>query len=207
MIQNLIFDFGNVIIRFDPDHIVSQTVTDPHEHKILVEALFEQKRFESYDIGYFSPAEHKEHTRKLLPEALHEKSNRILDTWYKYLPVIDGMDQLVKDAKKAGYGVYILSNINREFLENRHKVEVLSLFDGARFSSQIQHIKPDPAIYLSLLSEYNLKAEECLFIDDRQINVNGGEALGIKGYLFDGNAQKLREFINTPADMAYKIKT
>lgn len=205
MIQNLIFDFGNVIIRFDPDYIVSQTVSDPEEHALLTEAIFEQKRFESYDIGHHSPKEHKEHTRRLLPEALHEKSDKILDTWYKYLPVICGMDKIVKDAKKAGYGVYILSNINREFLENRHKVEVLSLFDGARFSSQIQHIKPDPVIYHSLLDEYGLKAEECLFIDDRQVNIDGGEALGIKGYLFDGDAGKLREFINNEQDMAYKI--
>lgn len=205
MIQNLIFDFGNVIIRFDPEYIVSQTVSDPEERAVLTDAIFEQKRFESYDIGRFSPEEHKEHTRALLPEALHEKSDRILDTWYKYLPVITGMDQLVQDAKAAGYGVYILSNINREFLENRHKVEVLSLFDGARFSSEIHHIKPDPVIYHSLLDEYHLKAEECLFIDDRQININGGEALGIKGYLFDGDAGKLRDFINTSKNMAYKI--
>ncbi|MBQ4120438.1 MAG: HAD family phosphatase [Clostridia bacterium] len=205
MIQNLIFDFGNVIIRFDPEYIVSQTVSDPEERAILTDAIFEQKRFESYDIGLFSPEEHKEHTRRLLPEALHEKSDKILDTWYKYLPVICGMDNIVRDAKKAGYGVYILSNINREFLENRHKVEVLSLFDGARFSSEIHHIKPDPVIYQSLLDEYHLKAEECLFIDDRQININGGEALGIKGYLFDGDSKKLREFINTSEDMAYKI--
>ena len=205
MIQHLIFDFGNVIIRFDPEYIVSQTVSDPEEHKLLTDAIFEQKRFESYDIGLFSPEEHKAHTRALLPKALHEKSDHILDTWYKYLPVIEGMDKIVRDAKAAGYGVYILSNINREFLENRHKVEVLSLFDGARFSSQIHHIKPDPVIYQSLLDEYHLKAEECLFIDDRQINIDGGEALGIKGYLFDGDAGKLREFINTHKEMAYKI--
>ena len=205
MIKNLIFDFGNVIIRFDPHFIVSQTATNPEEHQILTEAIFEQKRFESYDIGFYSPEEHKEHTRALLPTALHEKTDRILDTWYQYLPVIEGMDTIVTDAKAAGYGVYILSNINREFLANRHKVEVLSLFDGARFSSQIHHIKPDPVIYQSLLEEYNLKAEECLFIDDRQINIEGGEALGIKGYLFDGNSQKLRMFINTHTDMAYKI--
>ena len=82
MIKNLIFDFGNVIIRFDPAYIVAQTVSDPEEQKILTEAIFEQKRFESYDIGHRSPDEHKEQTRALLPEYLHEKSDHILDTWY-----------------------------------------------------------------------------------------------------------------------------
>ena len=205
MIKHLIFDFGNVIIRFDPAYIVSQTTSDPAEQAILTEAIFEQKRFESYDIGHRDPEEHKADTRALLPKALHEKADHILDTWYQYLPVIEGMDKIVQDAKAAGYGVYILSNINREFLKNRHHVKVLSLFDGARFSSQIGHIKPDPVIYQSLLEEYNLKAEECFFIDDRQVNIDGGEALGIKGYLFDGDAQKLRDFINSSADMAYKI--
>lgn len=205
MIKNLIFDFGNVIIRFDPAYIVAQTVSDPEEQKILTEAIFEQKRFESYDIGHRSPDEHKEQTRALLPKSLHEKSDHILDTWYLYLPVIEGMEEIVRDAKAAGYGVYILSNINREFLNNRHHVKVLSLFDGARFSSQIGHIKPDPVIYQSLLEEYGLKAEECFFIDDRQINIDGGEALGIKGYLFDGNAKKLRDYINGCDKMAYPL--
>ena len=55
------------------------------------------------------------------------------------------------------------------------------------------------------LSAYQLKAEECLFIDDRQINIDGGKALGIQGYLFDGNAEKLREFINHHPDMAFSL--
>jgi len=205
MIRNLIFDFGNVVIRFDPEYIVSQTTKDPQEHHTLVSTIFEQIYFESYDIGLKSPEEHKNDVCERLPEALHEKARHIIDTWYQHLPIIDGMERLLNDAKAAGYRLYILSNINREFLENRHKVKILSLFDGARFSSQIHHIKPDPVIYQSLLCEYQLNAEECLFIDDRQINIDGGKALDIQGYLFDGNAEKLREFINHHPDMAFSL--
>ena len=205
MIKNLIFDFGNVVIRFDPDAIVKKTTTDPEEHALLTQVIFEQTRFESYDLGLYSPEEHKEHVCAMLPESLHEKAREILDNWFLRIPVIDGMEDIVLDAKQAGYKVYILSNINREFLENRHRVPVVALFDGARFSSQIHHIKPDPVIYHSLLDEYSLKAEECLFIDDRQINIDGGEALGIKGYLFDGDAKKLRAFINSDPNMAFSI--
>mgnify|MGYP002515127954 CR=1 FL=1 len=44
-----------------------------------------------------------------------------------------------------------------------------------------------------MLLEGNMKAEETLFIDDSEKNIAGAEAMGIKGYLFDGDVPKLRK--------------
>ena len=58
-------------------------------------------------------------------------------------------------------------------------------------------VKPHAEIYEYLLNTYKLKAEECIFIDDRLDNIEAGEKLGIKGYLFDGDAEKLRGYLKT----------
>ena len=56
-------------------------------------------------------------------------------------------------------------------------------------------VKPNAEIFEYILKKYSLKAEECVFIDDSEKNIVGCEAVGIKGYLFDGDADKLRKHL------------
>lgn len=194
MLKNLVFDFGNVVVRFDPDYMVS-TVTDIAEEKeILKRTVFNPITFELTDRGYVTLEKHISTVLPEVPTALHEKAVKLLREWYLNLPVVSGMEELLLDAKKSGYKLFLLSNINSHFGAHRNEVQILSLFDGLVLSSDIHFIKPEPEIYLHLLSKFNLKKEECLFIDDRQINIDGAEAVGIKGYLFDG-AEKLRDYL------------
>ncbi len=205
MIKNLIFDFGNVVIQFIQENIVSKVTTDPTDHALLLEAVFGKGKFEETDRGLISADEHKTITKKQLPEYLHKKADELLDVWYLDLPVTDGIVQLLKDSKRAGYNIYLLSNINIQFAENTDKVPILKLFDGIMLSSYVKFVKPEKEIYHALLNRYNLNAEECIFVDDRKINIEGGEAVGIKGYLFDGDTEKLRQYINSNNDMMFKI--
>ena len=59
-------------------------------------------------------------------------------------------------------------------------------FDGCVFSFKEGIVKPDPMIYKTLLSRYDLKAEECVFIDDTEENVRSAENLGFTGIVFNG---------------------
>lgn len=63
-------------------------------------------------------------------------------------------------------------------------------FDGFLISSKEKIVKPNPAIYKLLLNRFSLIPDECLFIDDMQINIDGAENVGIHGHRFDG-AQEL----------------
>ena len=65
--------------------------------------------------------------------------------------------------------------------------------DGKVVSYQIHAIKPEPEIYLYLLEKYNLKAEECLFFDDRAQKVEGAEKLGIQAIRVESQQQLLGE--------------
>ena len=46
-------------------------------------------------------------------------------------------------------------------------------------------VKPNKEIYLKLFENYNLKPEECFFIDDREENIKAGQILGMNGHVFD----------------------
>jgi HAD superfamily hydrolase (TIGR01509 family) len=58
-------------------------------------------------------------------------------------------------------------------------------------------VKPNADIYLYLLDKYGLDPAECMFVDDRLDNIEVGEAVGIKGYLFDGDLEKLLEYLKS----------
>ena len=49
---------------------------------------------------------------------------------------------------------------------------------GGVYSYQEKLIKPDPEIFKILLNKYNLKANECLFIDDKLENIESAKTLG-----------------------------
>ena len=89
--------------------------------------------------------------------------------------------ELVRRLKNHGYCVYYLSNIPQDVLDLLRDRGVLDGFDGGVASCEVHVNKPDPKIYKALLDKYSLKAEECVFIDDRLENVQAAFALGFAG--------------------------
>ena len=60
--------------------------------------------------------------------------------------------------------------------------------------SEEKLLKPQKEIYERLFEKFNIKPEECYFIDDLQLNIDGAAACGMKGYCFaDGNVEKLQK--------------
>ena len=100
----------------------------------------------------------------------------------------------VHELKKAGYRIYLLSNYSEDlFTKHTKGASFLNDIDGKVVSYQIHEIKPNPEIYLYLLNKYNLKADQCLFFDDREQNVEGAEKLGIHAIRVESQEQLLGE--------------
>jgi putative hydrolase of the HAD superfamily len=62
-------------------------------------------------------------------------------------------------------------------------------------SSTCGYTKPHREICEHICTKFSLIPEECIFIDDRKDNIEGAEAFGINGYVFDGNAVRLKEYL------------
>ena len=108
------------------------------------------------------------------------------ETWTKYL-------------KEQGHNLYILSNYSRYMLDGTKQNEMpfLKYMDGVIFSCDVNQMKPDIEIYQTLLSKFNLKAEETLFIDDRAENCQGAEKAGIHTIQFKDLKQAAKEMEET----------
>ncbi len=187
MIKNIIFDFGNVIAAFDPDAIIRYYEEDSGDHDLLKECAF--RYWSCLDSGMMDYEVYKEKTRSEADPSILPALERFFDSWYTRLPLLDGVAEWIRELKKQGFGLYILSNASVFFAEHSDYFGVNDVFDGIVFSGCIKMVKPDREIYEYLLHTYGLKPEECLFFDDMERNIEAAERIGIHGMVFAGDVE------------------
>ena len=196
MYKNIIFDYGQVIISFDPYYMTSRYIKDEAVCRELSAIIFDRLYWDKLDNGSITDEEVKAEISKRVPSQYRDAALKVYDNWYYNNPVINGTAELIKELKKDGANLYLLSNISIGFAENWHKIpevsKILSLFDGLVFSGPIGMNKPNRNIFEHLLSKYSLQAEDCVFIDDSEKNINGAKAAGINAILFTGDPEKIR---------------
>lgn len=196
MVENYIFDFGMVLVRFDTEYMTKQYIKDTADCALAKEVIFDRLYWDRLDAGTITDSEVRDGIKSRLPQRLWDGALKAYDNWYFNLPFIDGTVDLVKQIKASGKKLYVLSNISKGFAENYKNVpaleELFSLFDGLVFSAPLGMVKPDAEIFEYLLNKYKLDRTGTVFIDDSEKNINGARAVGIKGVLFDGDIQKLR---------------
>ena len=111
---------------------------------------------------------------------------------------IEPMVNLAKQLKSHGYKLYILSNWEEssyQHLATLHP-QLFKLFDGIVTSGEEKIGKPNPQIYTRLLKKYNLKAHECLFIDDEINNTIAAETMGIRSIVCSNALAVCKGLIN-----------
>ncbi len=199
MTKNYIFDFGKVLVEFEPAYMTGQYITDAEDIKLVSETLFDRFYWDKLDDGTIRNEDFLTAVNERLPERLHGDVENIYRNWYRHLPLIKGMKEILLRLKTEGHSLYLLSNISCYFAENYAKVpalkELFELFDGLVFSGPIGMVKPNAEIYQYLLDKYELQAEECTFIDDSVMNIEGAKRMGIQTILFEGSAEELEKRI------------
>lgn len=200
MIKNYIFDFGNVLGEFYPQRLTAPFVENEETRKVVSDVVFDRLYWDKLDDGSITDEQVKDGIRSRLPMELQEVGCRVYDNWIKSMTPVSGMEKLIEDIAKSDKKIYLISNISVGFAKNYADVlwikKLFSHFDGLVFSGEIGLVKPNADIFEYLLNKFDLNGAECLFIDDNASNIAGAKAVGIEGYLFDGDAHKLRKFLN-----------
>lgn len=195
MIKNIIFDLGNVIISWNPKYIVSHYTSDEDVQDELMTNLFGSPHWLSFDEGSLTREQVISNVRETLPEEHHPTVHDMVHHWHKHAPPIPGMEELVRELKEQGYQIYLLSNTNIHFDEYKDTIPALQYFDGYYISAKAKLMKPQREIYHDFLKTFSLTASESIFIDDIADNIASAIDVGLDGYIFDGNVEKLRKYL------------
>jgi len=180
MIKNIIFDLGNVLLKFTPKVFLLRFTKDNEYIDQFVSKITRSKMWLALDRGTST----LENARTLFLSKYPDEKDFIelfFDQWMDMLTPIEENIKILEELKELGYRSYILSNYIIEAFSYIHlKYSFLSLFDGQIISGVEKVIKPEKAIYELLLSRYNLIPEECLFIDDILFFLKPAKRLGMK---------------------------
>ena len=177
--------------------MVEQYVTDESDAKLLEEVVFDRLYWDRLDAGTITDEETLSECRKRLPERLWETAESVYYHWIYHIPELEGMSDLTVYVKER-YGVklLLLSNISHYFADHRDEIPVLNNFDGCVFSARVGLVKPSREIFDYLCKTHQILPEKTVFIDDNAANIRGANDFGIRGYLFDGNVEKLKKYLD-----------
>ncbi|WP_418992033.1 HAD family hydrolase [Alistipes sp.] len=178
--KNIVFDLGGVLFARDKTRCAEEF----GDFFAFVRAEEMPRFWEEYDRGT-STMEEVIRTLCRINDCPPERCRHYLQRSIDLQEPVKPTEQLVRELKAAGYKLYVLSNMSREFIAFLRRFPVYGLFDGEVVSCEVGTVKPEPRIYEILLERYRLDPAETLFVDDRQANIDAAERLGIRGHLFD----------------------
>ncbi|HEX2968054.1 MAG TPA: HAD family phosphatase [Bacteroidales bacterium] len=192
MIKNIVFDLGNVLISFRPSEFLDKfNYTEPLKTSILKD-IFGSRYWLMLDNGDLTTEEAIE---RIASESSLKRAiiDEIFNRRIEILIPIHSNVKILPELKKQGFRLYYLSNFPDDLwkiIRNGYRKAdygFFRFFDGGMISAEAHSSKPDAQIYNQLLSKYSLKPEECLFLDDLEINVRAAESSGMNGIVTHGS--------------------
>lgn len=186
-IRNVVFDLGGVMINYNPRQFITDLGYDSELGTELCDAIFNDPVWLDMDKGIYM------NYLEALPVFINhhphlEKEIRSFFTpdWYEVYTLRRDTERILYNwVYDQGLDIYILSNFSFDgFSYVEKKYPFFRKARGKVVSAFEKLVKPQPEIYRLLLDRYKLKADECVFIDDYQVNVDGAVAAGMKSFRF-----------------------
>jgi putative hydrolase of the HAD superfamily len=183
--MNVVFDLGGVVFTWQPNQII-KSVFENHETQEKVRSeIFSHPDWVELDRGVLDRDDAIERGAMRTGLSRSELSELMLQIPHSLKPIMDTV-RLVHSIKRSGNKVFVLSNMHLASIEHiEHEYSFWDIFDGIVISCRVHMVKPEAEIYEYLLNQYGLIADETIFIDDTDINLNAASMFGIKPIKFE----------------------
>jgi len=201
MIKAIIFDFGDVFINLDKEgpnkKLKEMNIVD------LPESIMSKNH--DYEQGFVTSDEISEHYRTHFPQL---SQDNFVKTWNSML--LDFPEYrfrfIKKLAEEKNYKLILLSNTNENHIEHIKKQvpffeNFKNCFDAFYLSQEMGMRKPNPEIFEFVLEENNIKAENCLFIDDTSENTEAAKKLGFHTWNLEPTREDVIDLFTTKKEL------
>ena len=192
-IKNIIFDFGGVLIDWNPRYFYKDVFTDIKEMEYFLSEVWSPQWNMKHDAGYsFSEITHE--LQELHPKYRNE-IEMYQQNWQKMIKGEISENTELLNTLKSKYRLFGLTNWSAEaFPVIYPKYEFFKVFEGIVVSGEERLVKPGKEIYQLLLNRYDLLENESLFIDDSLKNIETANELGFSTIHINGT-QNLKELL------------
>ncbi len=180
MIKTVVFDIGNVLLRWDPRNLYNKLFDDSREMESFLHEVCTETWNLRQDAGY--PWD-KATAELVTAHPRYETEIRAFrGRWHEMLVgQIDANVALLEGFRRSGVPNYAITNFAADtFKESQQRFPVLRGFDGIICSGDEGICKPDPKIFHLLLERYKLDPGTCVFIDDNAANIRAANTIGFR---------------------------
>lgn len=187
MIKNIIFDIGGVLVSFEPDRVFREMGLSEEEVQILYQHTAKSPYWKELDRGLLPKEEVFQTMVNTMPQAYRKDA---MEFFTKRIPEavtsFDYSADWLKGLKERGYNIYLLTNYPEWLFETHWKkgFTFVPYVDGKVVSGNVKLIKPDHAIYETIIKKYSLNPAESVFIDDVKENVQAAKETGLNAIQF-----------------------
>ncbi|MES0880415.1 HAD family hydrolase [Roseibium sp. SCP14] len=184
-ITTVVFDIGNVLIEWNPEHLYRKLIYDEEERADFLQTVCSPEWNLQQDLGRTW-----NEAVKTLSKEYPEKADLIAaysEQWHEMVPgEVPGTAEILRELKDTGCPLYAITNFsNEKFAESRERFPFLNdSFRDIVVSAEENLIKPDPEIYHVLLDRNGLEAGNCFFIDDSEKNIEAARSVGMNAHHF-----------------------
>lgn len=182
----VVFDIGNVLIRWDMALLYSQIFAD----QASMERFISETDLFGWNLEQDRGRSWQEAEAELIPHFPHYEAEirAFRGRWHEMVPgAIEETVQIKAQLKAQGTSLYAITNFAADtFAEAQERFPTLKDFIDIVISADEKLVKPDPAIYQVLLERNGLEAADCLFIDDSLPNVEAARSVGMMAHHFQG---------------------
>ena len=184
-INTIFFDIGGVLIDINFKR-TAQFLADCTDLTVEeIESSFPIKDHDNYEKGILSDQDFFLAVKESLPQPCCLKESDFWKAWRLLLGEETEVVKILKKLKK-NYSIWLLSNTNPKHIndEIEKNYSFPKLVDGAIYSFNIGHRKPENEIYIKAAQMAKSDPKECLFIDDLYENVESANNIGFSSIHF-----------------------
>ena len=188
VIDAVIFDLGRVLVDFPWEQHAEGLGLTPEGLDFVRNTIYESPLWKELDRGTMTREGVIRAFAQQAPE-LEPDIRKYLETIYDCLVPYPYAEGWLRTLRENGYQIYLLTNWPvgaREEMEKRDALPFEGLLSGAIWSCDVGLLKPDPAIFDALAKRYGLNPARCVFIDDREENVEAARSAGYAAFRFTG---------------------
>ena len=204
-IKNIIFDFGGVVIDWNPRYLYRNVFFDPAEMEFFLSNICTPDWNLRQDAGY--PIADATHELQIQHPEYVKEIGMFYSNWIQMIGGEIVENTRLLNSLKLNYRLFGLTNWSAETFPIAYdKFPFFRNFEGIVISGAERMIKPDQALFKLLLDRYSLKAEESLFIDDSFANIIAAKEMGLHTIYIRGSITLHDQLIDLDLISNYVLK-
>ena len=175
----MVFDVGNVLVRWSPAEIIDLTFAHPSQSEVWLHNIFKNDTWQLLNLGSITEAEAQTRYQSLYGLTPSQTARLFYYIKATQIPIYQSHELLERMAQ-TDLRVFGLTNNIKEIVTHlRQQYDFWQWFEAVVVSAEIGMMKPHPEIFQYILQHHQLQADETVFIDDHLPNIASASSLGM----------------------------